>query len=306
MTRARKLCTALICSGLIGSMAACKVSDDAIAASQQMTSTANALHDYYSALDAGLANTISLYELDGAISGIPFGDDDRKLSESTRDELGKRKELANGLASLASAMSTLSNSTAASDVQTSATQLGNELIAVQALPGDSPVPDAVGKAGNFLLQIVKQHKEKEAARAIDETLRAVGDLFEKEKPTYDSIARTHDREASQMAHDLLKSNGVDPTPMLAPALKPFNLTALPASTSMQVSLKALALSRLQHATEEATKKDESASVAMLASLREMSSRVHLVATEKPMSLRGAPFSLKLVEDWAQSWSASLI
>lgn len=306
MTRARKLCATLICSGLIGSVAACKVSDDAIAASQQMTSTANALNKYYPALDAGLTDTISLYELDGAISGIPFGDDDRKLSESTRDELEKRKELAVALARLASAMSALSNSKAASDVQTSATQLGNELIAIQALPGGSPVPDAVGKAGDFLLQIVQQHEEKKAARAMDETLRAVGDLFEKEKPTYDSIARTHDREASQVAQNLLKSNAVDPSPMLAPALRPFDLTALPPSTSMQASLKTLVLSRPQHATEEATKKDESASAAMLASLREMSSRVHLVATEKPMSLRGAPFSLKLVEDWARSWSASLI
>lgn len=306
MTRAKKLCTTLIFSALIGSIAACKVSDDAIAASQQMTSTAAALDHYYSALDAGITDTISLYELDGAISGIPFGNDDRKLSESTRDELEKRKELADALTRLASAMSTLSNSKAASDVQTSATQLGNELIAVQALPGGSPVPDAIGKAGNFLLQIVQQHKEKEAARAIDETLIAVGDLFEKEKPTYNSIARTHDREASQIAQDLIKLNDVDPGPMLAPALKPFGLTALPPNASMQASLKTLALSRLQHATEEATKKDESASAAMLASLREMSSRVHLVATEKPMSLRGTPFSLKLVEDWAKSWSASLI
>lgn len=40
MTLAKKLCTILIFSGLIGSIAACKVSDDAIAASQQMTSTA--------------------------------------------------------------------------------------------------------------------------------------------------------------------------------------------------------------------------------------------------------------------------
>jgi predicted NACHT family NTPase len=75
---------------------------------------------------------------------------------------------------------------------------------------------------------------------------------------------------------------------------------------MQAALKTLALSRLGHATEEATKKDESASAAMLESLRDMSSRVHLVATEKPKSLRGTPFSLKLVENWAQSWSAYLV
>jgi hypothetical protein len=45
---------------------------------------------------------------------------------------------------------------------------------------------------------------------------------------------------------------------------------------------------------------------MLDALREMSSRVHLLATEKPMPIRGDPFSLKLVEDWVQSWAASFI
>ena len=51
------------------------------------------------------------------------------------------------------------------------------------------------------MQLVQQHDEKKAARAMDETLQAVGDLFEKEKPTYDSIARMHVRQASQVAKD---------------------------------------------------------------------------------------------------------
>jgi hypothetical protein len=306
MTREKRLCFALTLSSLIGSLTACKVSDDAIAASQQMSSTATALNAYYSALDSAVGDTISLYELDGAISGIPFGDNDRKLLEATRAELRERKEMADSLARLALSMSTLSSLKVASDVDTSATQLGNELIAVKALPSGSSVPDGLGKAGNLVLQIVQQHDEKGAARAMDETLKAVGDLFENEKPTYDSIARTHDREASQVAGDLIKSNAVDPSPMLRPALKPFALTSLPPSPDLEATLKVLALSRLKRATEGATQKEEGASTAMLRCLREMSSRVHLLATEKPMPLRGSPFSLKLVEDWAQSWSASLM
>jgi len=214
--------------------------------------------------------------------------------------------MAGSLAKLASAMATLSSSKSASDVENAATQLGNELITAKALPGGSPIPDAVGKAGNFLLQIVQQHEEKKTARAMDETLKALGDLFEKEKSTYDSIARTHDREAGQVAQDLISSNAVDPSPMLSPALKPFALTSLPPSPALQKSLKTLALSRLQNATASAGQKEQSASTAMLDALREMSTRVHLLATEKPMPIRGAPFSLKLVEDWAESWSASLL
>lgn len=306
MTRARKICTAALISVWFGSLTACKVSDDAIAASHQMTSTASTLSHYYTALDLAVTDTVALYELDGAISQVPYGAEDRKLQEAALSELQKRKEMAGTLAKLAFAMTALSKSKAASDVESAATDLGNELIAVKALPGGSPVPDALGKAGNFLLQIVQQHEEKKAALAMNDALRAVGDLFEKEKPAYDSIARTHDREASQVARDLIDSGAVDPTPMLAPALKPFDLTALPPSASLQTSLKALARTRLQTATEAATQREQAASTAMLEALRQMSSRVNQLATEKPMPIRGAPFSLKLVEDWAQSWSASLI
>ncbi|MBS1815039.1 MAG: hypothetical protein JSS87_09220 [Acidobacteria bacterium] len=304
MIRTKKTFAIALGSFLLGSFFACKVPDDAIATSHQVTSTATSLNEYYSALSAGIADTIALYELDAAISGIPYGAEDRKLQETTRAEIEKRKELARTLAKLASSMASLSNSKAASEVENSATELGNELIALKALPDGSPVPAAIGKAGNFLLQILQQHEEKKAARAMDETLSGLLTLFEKEKPAYDSIARTHARQASQVARDLINSNAVDPAPMLSPALKPFGLTSLPPSSSLQASLKTLALARLKTATEEATLKEEAASTAMLDALREMSSRVHLLANEKPMPLRGDPTSLKLVRYWVESWSAS--
>ncbi len=278
----------------------CKVSDDAIAASQQMTATAAELNTYYGALADTVTNTISLYELDGAISGIPFTSEDRRLPEETRAELLKRKELALNLAALASAMATLTNSKAPADVQTAATALGNELINVKALPGSSPVPDAVGKAGNFLLEIIKEHEEKKAARAMDETLAAIGNLFEKEKPTYDSIARTHIKQAGQVAQELTEKRGVDPTPMLSPALKPFDLTPLPPSRELQTALQGLAKARLQSAIDRGAQREEAASDAMLAALREMSHRVHLLAEEKRMPIRGNPFSLEIVQSWAAS------
>jgi hypothetical protein len=291
---------------LFCSLSACKVSDDAIAASQQMTSTASTLNDYYSTLEDAFTDTITLYELDAALSGIPYGDSDRKLQETTRSELENRRQMAVALAKLSASFAELTSSSSASDVDKSATALGNELINIKALPGDSPVPDVLGKAGNALMQIVQQHDEKKAARAMDETLQAVGDLFEKEKAAYDSIARTHIRQASQVAKDLINANQVDFGSMLAPALKPFSLSALPSNPTLQTSLKPLALSRLDTATSVATHKEEKASAAMLDALREMSSRVHLLATEKPMAIREAPFSLKLVEDWIQSRAAALI
>src|ERR1035437_6245873 len=224
MKRLRRIVRGSTLLILFSSVFACKVSDDAVAASSQMTSTAAGLNSYYSVLADSVTDTIALYELDSVISGIPFSSEDRKLPEDTRAEILKRRDLANSLGKLASSMAILSDSKAPADVETAATSLGNELIQVKALPGGSSVPDAIGKAGNYLLQVIQQHKEKEAARAMDQILAAVGDLFEKEKPTYDSIARTHLLEASQVAKDLTNANGVDPTVMLTPALKPFNLT----------------------------------------------------------------------------------
>ena len=194
-------------------------------------------------------------------------------------------------------MAALSNSKAPADIETAATSLGEELTKIKALPNGALVPDAVGKAGNFLLEIVQQHEEKQAARAMDQTLAAVGDLFEKEKPTYDSIARTHIFQASQVAKDLINANGVDPAAMLEPALKPFALTPLPPSQQLQASLKSLAVSRLQSTADETAQKEVNASTAMLAALREMSSRVHLLATDRSMPIRGNPFSLETVESW---------
>ena len=291
---------------LFCSLTACKVSDDAIAASQQMTSTASTLNDYYSALEDSVTETIKLFELDAAISGIPYGDSDRKLQETTRSELANRKQMAVALASLAASFAELTRSSAASDVDKSAKALGNELVAIKALPGGPPIPEALGRVGNLLIQIVQQHDEKKAARTMDETLQAVGDLFEKEKPAYDSIASTHIRQASIVAKDLINANDVDFGPMLTPALKPFSLSAVPSNSTLQSQLKPLALARLDTATDGAIHKEERASAAMLDALREMSSRVHLLATEKPLTIREAPLSLKLVEDWVETWAVPFI
>jgi hypothetical protein len=75
---------------------------------------------------------------------------------------------------------------------------------------------------------------------------------------------------------------------------------LPATKQLQDSFKVLALSRLQNSAEVAIKNEVDASSAMLTALREMSTRIHLLATERPMPIRGNPFSLKLVESWAAS------
>jgi hypothetical protein len=278
-------------------LSACKVSDDAVAAAQQMTTTAADLNGYYNSIAESLSNTIALNELDASISRIPFDAQSREIIQDSLGEITKRQEAAQALARLAASMGALSGSTVSTDVASAASALGNELVHVRALPGGSPVPDVLGKAGNLLLQLVQQRKEKEAAQAMDQTLTAFVSLFDKEKPTYDSIFRVRIFLASQVAKDLINRQVVDPSPMLAPALKPFDLSALPVDAQTRDALRTLALSRLQSSAEDATKREVDASSAMLAALQEMSTRMHILATEKPMATRGNPFSLKVVESW---------
>jgi hypothetical protein len=174
------------------------------------------------------------------------------------------------------------------------------MVSIKALPKGSPVPEALGKAGDFLIQIVQQHEEKKAAQAMDGTLAALVDLFAKEKPIYDSLDRQHIFLAKIVAASLIKRQFVDPTPMLRPALKPFGLSAATSDEHLQSTLRTLAENRLDTSAEAANKREADASTAMLAALQEMSSRIHLLATEKPMPIRGNPFSLKVVESWAAS------
>jgi hypothetical protein len=286
---------------LVCSVFACKVSDDAAAAAaQQMTATSAALSSYYGATAESLTDTISLNELNFTLFGVPFEAADRKQIEEARAEILKRKEVAQCLARLASSMTALTKSKASSEVSTAATALGKEMVSIQALPKGSPVPEALGKAGDFLLQIVQQHEEKKAAQAMDGALAALVDLFAKEKPVYDSLDRVHIFLAKTVAASLIKRQFVDPTPMLQPALKPFGLSAAASDEHLQNTLRTLAENRLETSAEDANKREVDASTAMLKALQEMSSRVHLLATEKPMPVRGNPFSLKVVESWAAS------
>lgn len=124
---------------LVLGLCACERSDDATAASQQMTTTAADLNGYYTSLAESESDTIALNELDDSIFQIPFDAQSRGIIQDTMTEIAKRQESAQKLAELAASISALTGSTISSDVSTAATALGNELVNVKALPGGSPV-----------------------------------------------------------------------------------------------------------------------------------------------------------------------
>ena len=285
---------------LFSSLLACRVSDDTVATAQQVAATAAGLEVFYAALAKAVSDTISLYEIDSFIAGIPFSAKDRQLAEDTRIALLKRKDMAGSLGKLATTLSSLTDTKTSAAMENAATGLGNALVEVKALPQGSPVPAALGTASSALLQLIRKQKLKQSDQVIDRTLAAVAELFESEQPVYNSLIRTRFREGAQIAKDLTTSNSVDARALLEPALKPYDLQLLPPNPQMQEALRNLALMRVQGKTEEALRTEAEASSAMFASLREINSRVHILADGHRMTLRENPPALKVVETWAAS------
>ena len=285
---------------LFSFLLACRVSDETVATAQQIAATAADLEVFYAALARTVSDTISLYEIDSFVARIPFSAKDRQLAEDTRIALLKRKDMAESLENLAVALSSLPNAKTSAAMENAATGLGTALVQVKALPQGSPVPAALGTASGALLQLIHERKLKQSVQVVDRTLAAVADLFEKEQPVYDSLARTRFREGAQIGRDLTTANNVDAQALLEPALKPYDLHLLSPNSQMQEALRNLALVHVQRKTEEALRTEAEASISMLASLREMNARVHSLADGHRMTLRGNPPALKLVEIWAAS------
>ncbi len=283
---------------LFSFLLACRVSDDTVATAQQLAATASGLGTFYSALAGTVSNTISLYEIDRVVTGIPFSTHDRQLAEDTRVALLKRKQMAEALEKFALALSSLADTKSSAAVENAATGLGEALVQVNAFPQGLPVPAALGTASRALSQLIRRRKLKEAGQVMSQTLDAVADLFEKEQPLYDSLVRTRFREGAQIAKELTSANSVDARALLEPALKPYHLQLMSPTPQMQDALRALALQHVQSTTEEALRSESAASNAMSASLREMNARVHMLADGHRMKKRGNPSALGTVELWA--------
>ena len=278
--------------------AGCKTSDDAAAASTQMSATAKCLSDYYTALGTVVANTDQLYTLNEKLFSKPYSPENQQKQKSNGAEIAKRAALAADFSSLASEFALLTGSTAATDVETSAINLQTEVGSLAGVTASSNEQNALKFALGLLVTAIKEHKEREAAKAIDKVASAMSDLFVKETPIWNSTDQVYTDIASTLANNLVDQNAIDNSALLKVALDPFGLT--PAAPSADLNAKLAPLVKQQITTRK-TALDEGyvqATDAMTKSLAEMSKRIHLVAEDKPMSIRRPPLTLANVEKWA--------
>ena len=275
----------------------CKTSDDAAAAATQMSATAKALSDYYAALGTILVNTDQIYDLNERLLSKPYTAENRQLLKNNEAELAKRAVLSADFSTLASQFAALSGSTAPADVAASAVNLETEVESLKSATLCNSDQNALTFALKQFVTAIKEHKERDAARAMDNFAQGLATLFTHEGAVWNSVEAVHTQVAANLAVYLVDNDGTDNSALLKVALHPFGIS--PATPAGDLNAALIPLAKQQIATRTAALDDSYAKAtdAMSKSLQEMSDRIHTVAEDKPMPLRMAPIALGTVEKW---------
>jgi len=93
-------------------------------------------------------------------------------------------------------------------------------------------------------------------------------------------------------------NAVDNSVLLKPALDPFGLTLSAPAPNLNTKLAPLVKQQIAARQATLVTAYSNATEAMSKSLQEMSQRIHMVATDKPMAFRVPPVTVTAVEQWA--------
>jgi hypothetical protein len=279
-------------------IAGCKTSDDAAAASAQMSATAKSLSDYYTALETTLANTDQIYTLENAIYSKPYPAATQQMLKENETELAKRAALASDLSALAGEFAKLTGSAAPADVSASATQLESECDSLAGHNASANEQNVLKGAIQLFVTSIQERKERKAAQAIDSIAKDLSSLFTKEAPSWNATEQIYIEHASDLANYLAKHNGIDNSAQLKLALDPFGLTPAPPSAQISAALAPLAKQQIASQAIALNASFVKATTAMEQSLEEMSQRIHLVAEDKPMAFRTPPLTIATVEQWA--------
>jgi hypothetical protein len=278
---------------------ACKTSDDATAAAQQMSDTATALGDYYATLLKLVKETGQLNQVQEAMLSIPYGDADKKRIADAAAEIAKREEVAEGLSDLADSFTSLTTPDAATAASNSAASLQTEVDSIQGIGVAGTVVDALSGAMGTLVKALQEHKEREAARAMSSTIAALDAFFKKEMPVYESLDTDYLTMAQSLATNLVDRGQVDESYYVKDVLGPFDITPSVTAPDLKAKIDVLAKAHIAATAEERKKRFKKASAAMEAALAEMARRVDLVAGDKPMSFRLPPGPLTTVQQWIE-------
>ncbi|HTV06268.1 MAG TPA: hypothetical protein VME86_12940 [Acidobacteriaceae bacterium] len=278
----------------------CRTSDDASAAAKQLTETAGLLTGYYSTLDTLVSETGQLYQVQAAINPLtPYDTETRNYVSDTAGEIQKREELAAALTTLAQNFASLNGSTAATDASTAAGNLESAVAAlkISRVTMSSSHVIAMKDAVDLIVKAIQEHKERAAATAIDQFTSALDTWFQSEEPLYNTIGSNYANVTRSLAQALISRGQVDPSSFLSVVLSPYGLTPQLTDPTLRRSVLQILAAHVDQKSAALVTAQETATTNMEKSLSEMASRIHLVATDKPMAIRTAPITLSEVQNW---------
>lgn len=259
-------------------LTACKTSQEAVNAATQLTNTSQQLAAYYTDLSNQVGDTITLNEMYSQLMFQSAMDASvRSELETTQKELAKRVAMAQALGKLAAAYAALANSKAATDISTAAAGLATQCKSIAPLPGGSAIPDLVSVASQNLVEYIRQRKLRKSSEAISQIVSGMQSLFGSEMPAYKSLNRRRVEIAQRVANQFLQRDVVELSPALAPALKPFNLTAKVQPNQMTSEMRAMAKVDIQRTGEAQVDDFADKTDSLSAALKAATDQVTLVA-----------------------------
>lgn len=284
----------------------CTHGKDAVALAQQMTVTANELSTYYGALAQCVNSELGVLELEQALNHEPLGAENVAQLQEVMQAFQQRQQMAAALATLASQLTTLTGSTAPASVGTSVNTLASDMTGLKGLPLSSgtatAIPGAMSQSAQGLMQWWQTRKERGFARSFAKTADAMSSLFAREKPVYDSVVDTYNREAASVAILLVKGGQISDgslTAELAPALKPFGLSTGSMTAALRQQLQTAAPDLLHRQAAQLSQQEQTASAALASNLNAMSQQTAQLAAGKPLGKIPAPASLTAVDAWTK-------
>ena len=279
----------------------CKTSDDAAAAATQLTVTASSLTSYYSALGTLLSETDQLYQIQAAVNPLAPYDTQTKnyITDTAGPEIQKREKLAAALTTLAQQFAKLSGSTAATNASTAAGNLESTVagLKISSVSMSARNVNLMKDAVDLIVKAIQEHKEREAAAAIDKFTSALDTWFQSEEPFCNAVGSNYANVTKSLAQVLINHGQVDPSQFLNAVFSPYGLTPQLTDPTLKRKVQTILAEQVDHKSAALATAQQTATTNMEKSLSEMASRIHLMATDKPMAIRAAPITLAEVQNW---------
>lgn len=278
-------------------LAGCKTSDDATAAASQMATTSQQLSSYYKALQTTFQQTDELYQLNEQLYSKPYTAENQQLLKNNEAELAKRAQLAADLSSLSESFGALSATTTPSNAASAASQVEADLDKLSPLKASSAEQGALKLAVRELASAIQEHKEREAAKAMEGAAQSLSELFAKEADIWNSTEQVYSQIAANLAASLVDASVTDNSAVLDVALTPFGLVRNASIGDMNGKLAPVAKQQITTKKAAMDEAYQSATDGMAKALAQMAQRIQTLASGKPMTERRPPLSLATVQQW---------